>query len=226
MNLFETYPQLAQTHASVLHGRSLRLISLSGIVYDDRACYFELGDQRLWGRLPGGRVSIGVGAAKVPPDGAAPPHRALVRYLRKQWRCDVTLVPTGFAYVLGEDGRITVLDDVAAATPYFFILTPPRLGGGEIPDALVQAIYLLPVRRWRSKARLNLVKIDRAALPDFLEPKDWDARELQAQPWAAVQSIKPLPENARLRPILALRGLQQLLQNGVLPFDLSTSSEG
>lgn len=225
MNLFEIYPQLEQTHASILHGRSLRLISLSGIVYDDRAFYFELGARRLWGRLPGGRVAIGVGAPKVQPDGANPPHRPLVRYVRKQWRCDVDVFPTTFACVLGEDRQVIILEDVDVATPYLFILTAPRLGGGEMPDALAQAVHLLPVRRWRTTARLNLVKIDREALAGFLEPKDWDLRVLQAQPWAEIQSLRPLPENARLRPILALRGLQSLLQNGGLPFDVNASAQ-
>ena len=224
MNLFEIYPQFKQTHASVLHGRSLRLISLSGIVYDDHGFYFELGDQRLWGRLPGGGAAIGVGAAKVQPDGVSPPHRPLVQYLRTQWRCDVSVFPAAFSCILDEDKRVTIVEDVGTATPYLVILTAPRLGGGEIPDALAQAVYLLPVRRWSSKARRNLAKIDRDALSDFLEPKDWGVHELQAQPWAEIQSIELLPENARLRPVLALRGLQYLLQSDALPFDLHFSN--
>ena len=223
MDLFEIYPQLEQTRASVLRGRTLRLISLSGIVYDERAFYFELGDQRLWGRLPGGGVTIGVGAAKVQPDSTRPPYHSLIRYLRKQWRCDVNVFPTTTACVLDESKRITVLEDVDAAVPYLFILTAPRLGGGEMPDALAQAVYLMPVRRWSHNVRINLAKIDRERLGNFLEPRDWDLGELQSQPWAEIQSIKPLPDNARLRPILALRGLQHLLQNDTLSVDLHLS---
>ena len=144
----------------------------------------------------------------------------MVRYLRKQWHCDVNVFPATFACVLNENNHITVLEDVDAVGPYLLILTAPRLGGGEMPDALVQAVYLMPVRRWSTQARLSLAKIDRDALAGFLEPKDWHLGELQAQPWAEIQSITSLPDNARLRPILALRGLQHLLRNDALLFDL------
>ena len=145
-------------------------------------------------------AAIGVGAAKVQPDGASPPHRALVRYLRKQWRCDVNVFPATFACVLDEDKHVTVLEDIDAATPYLFILTAPRLGGGEMPDALAQAVYLMPVRRWSSKARRIWRKSTAKPSRTSWSPKTGMCMSLQAQPWAEIQSIKPLPENARLRP--------------------------
>lgn len=220
MNLFEVFPQLERMHVRALKDRALRLISLSGIVYDDEAFYFELGDERLWGRLPDGGVTIGIGAAKVQPDGTNPPHRSLVRYLRTQWRCDVNFFRAGYAYILNEDKQVVVLEQVDAVTPYFFILTAPQLGGGEMPDALAQAVYLLPVHRWRGTARRNLVKVYREALADFLAPRDWDLDALQTQPWVEIHAARTLPKNARLRPILALRGLQHLSQTGALPAHL------
>ena len=201
----------------MLRGRSLRLIALSGLVYDDQAFYFELGDERFWGRLPHDRVSIGVGAAKVQPDAIHPPHRALIRHLRQQWQCDVDFFPAGHAYILGEDKQIVILNDVEAATPYFFILTAPQLGGADVPDALVQAVYLLPLRRWRGKSRQPLLQIQREALARFLEPADWELRILTTQPWATLHAVTPLPDDARLRPVMALRGLQSLSQVDALP---------
>ncbi len=217
MNLFEVFPHLGREETRVLRDRSLRLIALSGLVYDDQAFYFELGEERFWGRLPQGRVSIGVGAAKVQPDAVYPPHGALIRHLRQQWRCDVDFFPAGHAYILGEDKQIVVLNDVEAATPYFFVLTAPQLGGAEVPDALVQAVYLLPLRRWRGKSHQTLLQIQREALSTFLEPADWELSALMAQPWATLHAVTPLPDDARLRPILALRGLQSLLQADAMP---------
>ncbi|HOT91586.1 MAG TPA: hypothetical protein PLJ78_07285 [Anaerolineae bacterium] len=212
MNLFEVFPHLGREETRVLKDRALRLIALAGLVYDDRAFYFELGEERFWGRLPNGGVAIGVGAAKIQPDAGVPPHGALIRHLRRQWQCEVDFFPAGHAYVLSEDKQIVVLHGVEAATPYLFVLTAPQLGGAEVPDALVQAVYLLPVRRWRGKARPNLLQIQREALTRFLEPPDWELSVLAAQPWATLHTVTAIPDDARLRPVLALRGLQNLLQ--------------
>jgi hypothetical protein len=224
MNLFDVFPQLGHEQTSVLQGRSLRLIALSGIVFDEQAFYFELSEQRFWGRLPNGGVSIGIGAAKVRPDAAQPPHQALVQHLRRQWRCEVDFHPSGHAYVLGDDSQVVVLTDVAVSTPYIFILTAPQLGGAEMPDALVQAVYLMPVRRWRGKSQQSLLQIQRDALDKFLEPADWPFGALQAESWASLHNANEIPDDARVRPILALRGLQDLLRAEVLPNQLFFSS--
>lgn len=229
MNLFDVYPQLDREQTHVLKGRALRLIALSGLVYDEQAFYFELGDSRFWGHLPDGSVTIGVGAAKVQPDATHPPHQALLRHLRQQWQCDVDLFPAGHTYVLGEDKQIAVLHNVETAIPYIFILTAPQLGGSEMPDALVQAVYLLPLRRWRGKAGAlrtsrALLQIQRDALERFLGPVDWALDALLEQSWATLHNAHvvatPLPDAARLRPVLVLRGLQDLLRAGALPLHL------
>jgi len=229
VNLFDVYPQLSGEQTRVLKDRALRLIALSGLVYDEQAFYFALGDSRLWGRTPGGGVTIGVGAAKIQPDATHPPHRALVRHLRQQWQCEVDLFPAGHAYVLGEDKQVVVLHDVETTTPYVFILTAPQLGGSEMPDALVQAVHLLPLRRWLGKTGAprtsrTLLQIQREALNRFLEPLDWALDALLAQPWATLHNAHvgttPLPDAARLRPVLVLRGLQDLLRADALPLHL------
>lgn len=207
----------------MLKDRALRLIALAGLVYDERAFYFELGEERFWGHLPNGGVAIGVGTAKVQPDATIPPHGALIRHLRQQWRCEVDFFPAGHAYVLSEDQQVVVLREVEAATPYLFVLTAPQLGGSEMPDALVQAVYLLPVRRWRGTAHQNLLQIQREALVRFLEPVDWELRALVAHPWATLQAVTSIPDDARLRPVLALRGLQSLLKADGMPVHLQVA---
>ena len=87
MDLFTVFPQLTHEQNVALQARSLRLIALSALVYDDAAFYFEISDARFWGRLAHGKFAIGVGAVKVRPDPHNDPARALSRYLHKTWRC-------------------------------------------------------------------------------------------------------------------------------------------
>ena len=225
MNLFDIFPQLTTT----LQERAVRLIALSAIVYDDQAFYFEPSDTRLWGRLPTGEIAIGVGTAKVPPDAHNPPVKLLSRHLRKHWLCEIGLLKAEHTYILDETQHqspplITVLDNTKSAMPYLLILTPPRLGGGdEVPDALAQAVYLTPLRRWRKKSNVRLLRIQRQALENFLANADWDLSALQAQSWAEFSPGTSLPEAARVRPVLALRGLQHLLKMEAFPIHLSAS---
>lgn len=212
MDSFEVFPELAQLRNPALHGRALRLINLTGLVYDDEGFYFELGDARFWGRSPTGQASIGVGTPKVRPDNTTPPHEAVVRHLRKQWRCRTHLFAPGHSYLLEENGQIHVLQDVGARIPYIFIMTAPRLGGADTPDALVQAAYLLPLAQDQTiNARGNTLQIARERLSDFLAPESWELDVLRSQPWATLQqNTQPLPKSAQLRPVLAVRGLRTL----------------
>jgi hypothetical protein len=218
MDLFEAYPQLAEKASDKLQSRSLRLIAVSGFIYDENDFYFELGAPRYWGRLPGGQVAIGVGAPKVQPDGTFPPHHAMVRYLRQTWRCRVGLFGAGHSYLLDTENKIDVLHQVETHIPYLFIFTPPRLGGAEVPDALVQAVYLFAIERIQAdRAEVNLLRISRDALDAYLEPERWPLAVLQDKPWAAFLTTDPLPTDALLRPVLALRGLRRLLEADMLP---------
>ncbi len=218
LDLFEVYPQLAEWENEALHHRSLRLIAIAGFVYDEESFYFELGQPRHWGRLPDGGVSIGVSAPKVQPDSVFPPYRALVRHLVQAWRWQVDLFPAGHSYVLDELGGVHVLAGTDAHLPYLFLLTPPRLGGADVPDALVQAVYLLPIRRVRRSMETGgLLRVERAALRDFLAPDQWLMHDIVERPWAEVLRSGPLPEGAYLKPVLALRGLRSLIEAGALP---------
>lgn len=218
MDLFDVFPQFSREEATALKSRSLRLIALSAIVCDETAYYFEIGEARMWGRLPDGKPAVGIGAAKIQPDPHNLPVRALSRYLRNEWRCEVALSAAGKTYIVDEQRQVTVLESAGSATPYLLILTPPRLGGGDdIPDALAQAVYRMALHRWRGDARrAGLLKVQRAALGDFLEPVEWDLMELKAQPWIEFLT-DGLPADAKIRPVLALRGLQQLLRVDGLP---------
>lgn len=228
MDFFEVYPQLKAVSSPFLTNRALRLIAISAIVYDEHTFYFEISRRDMWGRLSNGRSAIGIGATKISPDlyNNAPPQ-ALSLHLRKTWRYDVSPVSSQQTYILEDNQQTAMLHMQLSGLPYMLILTTPRLAGGdEMPDALVQSIHLLRVQRFRKKlGNVNLLKIKRDAWRNFLGPVDWDIHTLAAQPWAEFSLSTPLPQNAKIRPVLVLRGLQRLLKLGDLPQTLIPTME-
>lgn len=213
MDLFKAYPLLEDVDMVVLRARSLRLIAVAGIVYDEQAFYFELNARRNWGHLEGGAVVIGVGTPRVRPVDDVAPHEAVIRYVRRYWQCAVDLHPLGFAYVIDETGNLHVIREAQGTMPHLLLMTPPRLGGSQMPDALVQAVYFLPARGVHmGHVKTALLRVERSALTEFLAPDQWILDDLRAQSWISLSRLpSDLPPAVYLRPILALRGLQRLL---------------
>ncbi len=217
MDLFAAYPQLKACTAPVLAERKLRLISVAGVIWDAQACYFALSDDRYWVRTADGRLQIGVGGLQVPGTPTGEPFQALLAHLRKVWRMSVDYLPSGTLYVL-EGTQFHVLPGATLlepTTPAWLQLTPPRLGGGDMPDALVQAVYWLRLRSaWRAPRDVMALRVTLDGLEPFLSASLWNIRELREQPWATLYLARPLPADAQLRPVLALQGLRELLQRG------------
>jgi hypothetical protein len=218
MDLFEAYPGLAGSHNNALEGRDLRLIALSGLVYDDSAFYFEFGRRRYWGQSREGKTLIGIGAPRVQPDNQMPPYQGLLRYVEKDWRCEAALYPAGHMYLLDEEERLSVITDVRAQAPYMLLMTSPRLGGAKVPDALVRAVYLVPVRKLRTlMTSVDLLRVERGAFSDFIRSDYWELSDLRSQAWADVVTDSSLPVDAQIRPVMALRSIQFLKRKGDLP---------
>lgn len=218
MDLFEAYPQLRSCADEMLAGRKLRLIAVAGLVCDDEACYLAFSDERYWVKDSAGAVQIGVGGLQTAGTPSGEPLRTLIAQVRKTWRVTVDYFPTGTLYVL-EGERYTMLPGATLmepTTPLWLQLTPPRLGGGDMPDALAQAVYLLRLRSpWRAPRDAMALKLTYAGLDTFLSAPTWRVDELRAQPWVTFYLGRPLPAGASLRPILALQGLRQLYAAGI-----------
>ena len=218
MDFFEAYPDLAESPVGSLTDRELRLIALSAFVYDEDAFYFEFGQRRFWGQSSEGQTLIGVGAPRVQPVAGAPPYQGLVRYLEKVWRCEVALFPTNHTYLLDEDDQLAVLENQGPYLPYMLIMTSPRLGGANVPDALVRAVYLMPVQRLRTlMASVELLRVERDAFPEFIKSEQWALEDLRSRTWAEIVTDASLPADAQIRPVMALRSIRSLTLSGDLP---------
>ncbi len=218
MDFFEVYPALKDRDVDPLKGRALRLIALSSIVYDQDALYFEFGRRRYWGQSRGGQTLIGIGAPRVQPDAAAKPYRSLIQYLNKTWRCEVALYPANHTYLLDENDQLSILKEVGGDVPYMLLMTAPRLGGANVPDALVRAVYLMPVRRFRKLlAAVDLLRVERRAFPEFIAPDSWELEDLRSQSWVEVITSVDLPTDAQIRPVMALRAIRSLVLKEELP---------
>ncbi len=254
MDLFKAYPHLRhKTHYRELHARSLRLITVSGIVCDaaeldgEAACYFTLSERRYWTRTSAERmkVRIGVGGVKARlfGRGKSAPSRSPLQRLTGEIRrlgnvsdarrFEVAPIPHKTTFLLEGETLTTLYHPPGTEgdrsdgvdMPFLLVLTPPRLGGGvEVPDALVQAVYLLQKRgptRDSQSSGLGPLKILRNHLGTFLARDEWAVEDLLAQPWAELTTPRPALNSAEayFRPVLALRGLQRLWREGLFPLD-------
>ncbi len=219
MDFFDVFPQFRTMEDPSLHNRSLRLLNLAGIPYDADAYYFELSASRYWVQPHGAeRVTIGVGGVQIRLAGRRP-LQALLSHVRESWGGVARFLPTGKTYLLdGERMAVVSADDhQERAAPHMLILTPPRLGGPNMPDALVQAVYFLALEeRPQPRETPGLLRVEQQAMATFLEMERWAVDVLHAQPWATLHHTGTLPENAALRPVLALRGARRLQKAGLL----------
>jgi hypothetical protein len=227
MDLFQALPDLRDQDHPQLRGRALRLIAAAGLVYDASSLYFELNAPRNWGRRSGGGVVVGVSTPRVRPDDAPVAHRAIIDYVQKEWRFSVDLHPPGFTHLIDEQNHVHVLSNAAANAPYLLVLTSPLLGGADTPDALVQAAYLLPVRRARAAlASSSLLRVEKTALATFLGEETWRLGELLDQPWVELNGHHRVPLDADLRPVLVVRALQHLVSMDAQPVTFLTAEPG
>ncbi len=222
MDFFEIFPQFRQEPDTALQNRALRLIAAAALPHDNDAFYFELRDERYWVKGPQGNVRIGMGGAQVGAD-AHDPLRALVRYLRDAWNVSARAI-TASRVLLLEGDRCVALSGSwleFPTAPHWLILTPPQLGGSEMPDALAQVVYLLPLRQSPYPVSVTgIVRVKREALPVFLDAASWSLSVLQTSPWAELRLRKALPADAELQPVLSLRAMQRVWREGLLEASL------
>ncbi len=220
MDFFQAFPAFRALSHPAIAGLSLRLIVLAALPYDQEGYYFPLSEPRYWLQRPEGKA-IGVGGLQVRPD-ARPPFQTLSRHLRREWRVRADLPPASHLYLLWpEDEALIPIAELGDrwGVPHILLLTPPHLGGEPLPDALVQAVYFLRLRR-RPRSERPLLFVAHGALLRFLDRMEpWPVSTLQAAPWAHFEAGAAIPSDGRLRPVLALRALRRLYHAGLFPLD-------
>lgn len=228
MDLFEVFPQLRDDPDEALRGRALRLIAAAALPYDRDSFYFELRDEHYWVKGPQGVLRIGLGGAQVQGirmnADSRDPLRVLLRHLRDSWNTEARSAAAAGILLL-EGDRCAMLSGASPAfptAPHWIVLTPPQLGGSEMPDALAQVVYLLPLRQPPYPVKVSgIVRVAREALSSFLEAESWSLELLQTEPWAEIRSRNPLPAHAELQPVLSLRAMQRVWRAGLL--DIASS---
>jgi len=126
--------------------------------------------------------------------------------------------------MMDENKEVSLLPDVDY--PFMLQMTRPRLGGANVPDALVQAVFLLPVKRfhWQTAhTRVDLIKVSRDRFDTFLAHEIWPISDLISQPWCDFKVNRPLPLNADMRIVLTLRNLRELLRADKIKLDFLSS---
>jgi 8-oxo-dGTP pyrophosphatase MutT (NUDIX family) len=214
MDLFQALPALR--HHPLLSDKKAALVGVSTIVHDDEAHYFEVAKQKYWRRREDGTTSVGVGGI----GGSIKQSETITACLRgeveEEIGVQVRLEPVHETTLIHEwqiADTLNLKPSKKHPTPLMIILTPPRLGGPDIPDFL--AILAFRTRLCGEPAPrdlFGLLRIENDALPEFFARDTWPLEEAQATPGLTITLNGQPPQNAILHPVLTARAFQLLVQ--------------
>jgi 8-oxo-dGTP pyrophosphatase MutT (NUDIX family) len=102
-------------------------------------------------------------------------------------------------------------------TPLMVILTPPRLGGPNMPDHLAILSFRTRLQGQPAPHDLfGLLRIETHALGDFFARDLWPLEEALALCGVTIILNGELPPGPILRPVLTARAFQLLIRSGYL----------
>lgn len=213
-DLFEALPTLRRVSHPLLSGRSIRLIGVSAILYDDEAYYFEVNKPRYWVHRPDGTLSIGIGGIGGRIEQGEKPLACLRREVEEELGTGFRLqIPnrTGLIHRWEMVGWLRIGPSRKHPTPYFINLLPPRLGGSGTPDHLAILTFLGQLRGKPRRGDLfGLVAVERSALGAFFSRAEWPLGEILALPGIAFDLAGDLSAGCILRPALTARAFRAL----------------
>ena len=213
-DLFDALPPLRRVSHPLLTGRRIRLVGVSGILYDDEALYFEVNKPRFWARRADGTISVGIGGI----GGRVEPGESPLACLRREVQEE-----TGVSFHLQLPERTALIHHWEVVewlrvgpsrkppAPYFLNLLPPQLGGANTPDHLAIATFLGRLRgRPRREDLFGLLRVARSALESFFSLPEWRLEDMQALPGVKLDLATDLPAGCVLRPVLTARAFRVL----------------
>lgn len=219
MNLFQALPTLRRH--PLLSGKTVALVGVSTVTYDDAAHYFEIGKPKYWQRQSEGEEDItvvGVGGI----GGSIARGEAVLACLRREVEEELGVRiqlemshPTYLIHDWQIADELHLTPNKKRPTPLMVILVPPRLGGPDTPDHLAIASFRTHLRGVPAPHDLfGLLRIENHALAEFFARDEWPLDQAQALPGLTIVLNGQLPPRPVLRPVLTARAFQLLVRVG------------
>ena len=210
MDLFDAFPSLRQSPS--LEEKKVRLLSVSTIVRDEEAVYFEIRSPRYWGTRDDGTRTVGVGAVggSIAKDESVVDcmHREVKAKLGARARLQLS---EQTALIDGDEvvDRVSIVPSKKRPSPLMILLYPPRLGGPGMPDRV--AVVVLEATLQDAvvpRGVFGVLRVESSALHEFLAEDESAVESVEAHPDLALVVKGDLPEDSVLRPVLAIKALR------------------
>jgi 8-oxo-dGTP pyrophosphatase MutT (NUDIX family) len=216
MDLFQALPALR--HHPLLDGKRIALVGVSTIVHDDGAHYFEISKPKYWRRCEDGTTSVGVGGI----GGGIRQDETVTACLRREVEEEIgarvrleMAQETALVHEWQIVDTLNLKPSKKRPTPLMVILTPPRLGGPDMPDHLAILAFRTRLRGAPAPHDLfGLLRVEDDALAEFFGRDTWPLEEARALPGLTATLNGQPPHNAVLRPVLTGRAFQLLVRSG------------
>jgi hypothetical protein len=220
-DLFALLPALERTSHPLLNARRIIAVGVSGLLYDERAFFFEVTHPRHWGRRADGVRIVGVGGI----GGRIEPGESVLACLRREVSEEIGvsfwLEPTESTALIqaGEvAGWLNLPSSRDDPAPYMVNLLPPQLARPDMPDHLAIVTFLGCLQgKPRRRDLFGLLAIDQSALEPFFARPEWPLGEALALPGLTFDLESDLPGGSLLRPTLTGRAFQALLRDAAAP---------
>lgn len=216
MDVFHALPALR--HHPLLSDKSIALIGISTIPWDDTACLFEIAKPKYWRQREDGSTVVGIGGIGGTIERGETTLACLKREVKEELGTRVRLETPAGSYLVHEwqiADTLNLKPSKKRPTPLMVILVPPQLGGPNTPDHL--AILSFRSRLVGTPAPhdlFGLLRVEESELDDFFARDEWPLIEAQTQPGVTITLNGQPPPDAILRPTLTARAFQLLVRDG------------
>lgn len=216
-DLFALMPALSRVSHPLLVDQQVILVGVSAVLHYEESYYFEVSRPRHWGQLPDGTRAVGIGGV----GGRIEAGESVLSCLRREVREELGVgfgleEPVGTALV--HDGEFIAWLDLSrsdsAFPPYIVNLLPPQLARPDKPDHLAIVTFQGHLERKPQRGDLfGLLAVAQSGLGPYFERSEWPWEEAADHPDLTFDLTSDLPTGSVLRPTLAGRAFQALVDS-------------